>query len=365
MRAKTKNTIRTAHKYLGLSLGLIWLLQAMTGVVLVFHRELDDWTAGVHSRPLNLQHIAATVDALHATYPEDRITDLVATGGAANAFDLYIVDPKGHTRIARLEGTGEVVITRPYDFAFFQRGVFQILLQFHTMLFSEPTGRLVIGTSGFFLLLSVIFGLQMAWPGRGQWRQRLLPARQQNSTMTWLSWHRALGLWFALPALVLLTAGILLGWAEPLKARFGGFAPPPKYSLPPHATPVGIAEAAAVAMQRYPGARLTVAEFPSPDHPYYRFRLLPDSEPRRVFGDTVVYVAAGSPTVIGDYDVRTAPFAALFLMDTYPAHTGEWIGLPGRLLAFVTGLLLIVLILLGAQYWLVKRRKIGPVLKPD
>src|SRR5258708_24801249 len=108
MRAKTHNTIRTIHKYLGLCLGLIWLLQAMTGVVLVFHRELDDWTAGVHSRPLNLQHIAATVDALHAAHPDDRITDLVATGGAANAFDLYIVDPKGHTRITRLEGTGEV-----------------------------------------------------------------------------------------------------------------------------------------------------------------------------------------------------------------------------------------------------------------
>jgi hypothetical protein len=38
-----KRALRSVHKYLSLTMAAMWLLQAATGVLLVFHWELDDW----------------------------------------------------------------------------------------------------------------------------------------------------------------------------------------------------------------------------------------------------------------------------------------------------------------------------------
>jgi uncharacterized iron-regulated membrane protein len=38
-----KRTLRLVHKYLSLTVAAMWLLQAVVGVLLVFHWEPDDW----------------------------------------------------------------------------------------------------------------------------------------------------------------------------------------------------------------------------------------------------------------------------------------------------------------------------------
>jgi hypothetical protein len=45
---------RVARRYLSLATGVFWLLHALTGMTLVFHRELDDWgvKGPAHERPL-------------------------------------------------------------------------------------------------------------------------------------------------------------------------------------------------------------------------------------------------------------------------------------------------------------------------
>ena len=44
--------LRKIHRYVSLALAAVWLVQASTGVLMVFHWELDDaWVTGDH-RPL-------------------------------------------------------------------------------------------------------------------------------------------------------------------------------------------------------------------------------------------------------------------------------------------------------------------------
>jgi len=38
-----KRKLRLLHKYLSLTVAALWLMQAVTGALLVFHWELDDW----------------------------------------------------------------------------------------------------------------------------------------------------------------------------------------------------------------------------------------------------------------------------------------------------------------------------------
>jgi len=45
--------LRLIHKYLSLTMAVLWLLQAATGVLLVFHWELDDWTVSGPRKSLN------------------------------------------------------------------------------------------------------------------------------------------------------------------------------------------------------------------------------------------------------------------------------------------------------------------------
>jgi hypothetical protein len=51
-----QRTVRLAHKYLSLTMAALWLLQAVTGALLVFHWKLDD--SGVSGSRLPLPGLA-------------------------------------------------------------------------------------------------------------------------------------------------------------------------------------------------------------------------------------------------------------------------------------------------------------------
>ena len=72
---------------------------------------------------------------------------------------------------------------------------------------------------------------------------------------------------------------------------------------------------------------------------------------RRVFGTTAVYVSAVDGRTLGFNNARRASWRRRFLDATYPVHTGEAAGLPGRMLALASGLLLLGTMLLGATMW--------------
>ena len=48
-----KRKLRFLHNYLSLTLAALWLMQAVTGALLVFHWELDDWAVSGPQRHLH------------------------------------------------------------------------------------------------------------------------------------------------------------------------------------------------------------------------------------------------------------------------------------------------------------------------
>lgn len=328
-----------AHRWIGLIAAALWLLQAATGVFAVFHWEIEDSiTAGAH-HPTDLKAI------------ERRLRDLApnsmwSTAGAPDRYDVYVPG-----RSLRIDGAGNVLRVRGDGEKFAHGGFVETIVVLHQSLLAGNRGRWIIGTSGLFLASNLILGIIAAWPRRNQWKRALKPSTKGSRVTTLYSWHRAAGLWLAIPALCVVTAGVLLAFDDFTEALLH---PGPDDPSPIRSTAqvrVGFAEAMQTALARYPGAALSGVGFPSPDNATWKITLKQRGELQRAYGKTRVFVSAVDGRVVADFNALSAPRTRRFLDLVFPFHTGEMGGTPGRIAVMTIGIWLITMIALGVSLW--------------
>jgi len=350
-----RSILRLIHKYLGLAVGALWLLQASTGVLIVFQGEIGDAALRGADRPLVPATFGAAVERLAAARAPATLNWIMASEGSANRYDLLFTDAADRTRAVRVDGEGAVLRDIPRDHDYPAPGLFQIAHDLHETLLAGDRGKWLLGLSGFVLLANLLFALKLAWPASGQpWRRVLLPGLGGAAAARFYKWHRALGLLLFAPALVIVACGVLQEW--PADAWLGVDTPSPVVAAAKPAGSAGLGGALAAALQRYPGAALALVEMPGTEQPWYRVRLRQPGEIRRVFGQTTVYVDARDGAVLLDRDAFKLPLNEKIANAFYPVHTGEFLGLPGRLVSLLSGLSLIAMILLGAGMWWTRRR---------
>ncbi|WP_332769473.1 PepSY-associated TM helix domain-containing protein [Phenylobacterium sp.] len=350
-----KAAIRGAHRWVGLALALLWMTQALSGVLLVFGREMEEWTVPGPVRPLQPQAFGEGLAAIEAARPGQEVRYVMAQGGARDRFDVLLSAGDGLDYV-RADGEGRTLQSRPYDYGFPGPGLFLTMLALHQTLFSGSTGLFLVGLSGVLLLVSIGLGLNLAWPARGRWRRTMSfpPGKTRLSGLH--GFHRALGLWFAAPALIVAFAGTLIALGDPLKEATKSYvaAPAPR-ELSGLPSTVGPGQAIATALRRFPDAALSIVEMPDAEDRFYKIRLLQPGEPRRIFGTTVVFVDAGDGRVLKVHDALKSPVGITFFDALYPVHTGEFIGLAGRVISLLTGLWLATMIGFGVALWLTRR----------
>lgn len=353
-----KSLLRRIHRYVALTLAVLWLSQALTGLLMVFRWELDDAPLAGASARADVAALATRVTDIETGQPGSKVVQLYATGGVLGRFDLYVRDAQGETTLVRVDGRGEVLRTRTSDDDPAGMGLIPAAATLHQTLFAGDAGKWIVGLSGALLFSSIIMGAVLAWPTRqGQWRAALLPRHARPGAARRYAWHRAVGLWLAAPALVLVGAGALMTIESPLERWLGQDATPAELTSAPQpaANPIGLDRALLAAMQRFPAADLSGAALPTADRPWYRIRLRQPGEWRRVYGTTTVYVSAADGRVLRADDALAAPTARAFLDNLYPIHTGEAGGLAGRWLAFAIGAWLFTMLTLGTSLWSARR----------
>jgi uncharacterized iron-regulated membrane protein len=357
--ASVKASLRRVHRYVALALAVLWVSQALTGLLMVFRWELSDAVVSAPDAPLDVDALGARIAAINAGPTGQSVYQLYATGGKAGRFDLYVRDQAGDSDIVRVDGAGNVLRALPYGRDYANGGVIQAAATLHQTLFAGDTGKLIVGLSGVLLLASIVMGVVLAWPVRaGQWQSVLLPRAAKPGAARRYAWHRAAGLWLAVPAVVFITTGALMTIEHSLERWLGQDATPPELSAVAPLTQPGIgpAQAVRIALGRFPTAELSGAALPSSESPWYRIRVRQPQEWRRVYGTTVVYVAAADGRVLLEQDALNAPAARSFLSNLYPIHTGEVAGLPGRLLSLTVGAWLLAMLVLGLGLWWIRRR---------
>ena len=352
-----KLQLRTLHRWIGLSLLCVWLVQAATGVLMVFHWELDDALLAAPSQPVSFDAIGQRVAALAKERRHSHVLTVYPTGGAPDRFDIFVENADGRSDVVRVDGAGRNVVTRPSNYDYAHAGLINAAVILHQSFFAGDTGRRLLGASGLFLLISLVFGVRLAWPGRGRWRSVLVPRGVRPGPGRWYAWHRAVGLWLAIPAAVFLTAGVLLAFDDPLEELLGAApARPTLVAAPADAVPIGPAQAIATAIARFPGSSFSGLRMPSTEAAWYRVRVKQPGERRRVFGTTAVYVAAAGGAVLAVEDAHAVSWRRIFLDVAYPIHTGEYVGWPGRWVALASGCLLLTSMTLGSLLWWRRRR---------
>jgi uncharacterized iron-regulated membrane protein len=353
-----KPLLRRVHRYVALTLAVLWLSQALTGLLMVFRWELDDAPLAGGSARVDVTALAARVADIESGQPGHQVVQLYATGGVPGRFDLYVRDAQDATTLVRVDGRGEVLRTRASDDDIARMGFIPAAATLHQTLFAGDVGKWIVGLSGALLFSSIIMGAVLAWPARpGQWLAVLRPRNVRPGAARRHAWHRAVGLWLAAPALVLVGAGMLMTIESSLERWLGQDAVPVELTSAPQpsTSPIGLDRALAAAMQRFPAGDLSGVAFPTTDRPWYRIRLRQPDEWRRVYGTTVVYVSAADGRVLRVDDALAAPAARAFLDNLYPIHTGEAGGVAGRWLALAVGAWLFAMLLLGTGLWHARR----------
>jgi hypothetical protein len=205
-----RGLLRKTHRYVGLTLAVFWGMQALTGVLMVFHWELED--ASFERSSINLNQIGARVDALRSADARWTVTSVYPTGGMAGYFDVFLSNGSGQTDSVRVDGAGRVLERKPLDYDYRRAGLLRAATELHQSLFAGHRGRLIVGVSGLVLLGNLVLGIKLAWPRLNQWRGALRVPGGLRGAARLYAWHRALGLWFAIPAVILLVAGCCLAF---------------------------------------------------------------------------------------------------------------------------------------------------------
>src|SRR6202042_1815478 len=138
---------------------------ALTGVLLVFHWELDDLSLNRTARALNVGKLGNSIDAMIASRQFGTPTGVYWSAGQAGRFDI-IVQQDDKSDVLRVDGEGSVLRRRPWNHDFGHIGPFQIATYLHQTLFAHDAGKWFLGGSGLLLLSNIVLGLKLAWPRR-------------------------------------------------------------------------------------------------------------------------------------------------------------------------------------------------------
>lgn len=347
-----RHSIVKIHRWLSIGAAAFWLVQAVTGVLLSFHFEIEDALITTEHRPTDFAAVEQRMDALASAGPDAEIHWIWTTAGLPDRYVISYADADGVARRMRIDGGGAI----QRDSAANEYSFFELMREIHLTLLSGAIGHWILAVTGVLLVANLVSGLIAAWPRRGFWRKALTPSgkRKGKAIAQLYSWHRAVGLWAVIPALIIAGAGTMILFEHQIEDLIGaGNVTLP--ANPPEGSGAGFAAAARAATAAIPGSQFVGTTMPSAeDASYYAWVRAPD-ELFRAYGGSLVIVNANDASIRGAYPATELDPANAFVKSFYPIHTGEFAGLPGRIIAMGIGLWLMTMIMLGVSLWWKRR----------
>ena len=371
------------HQWLGLIFGLFLAILGLTGSILVFHEEIDEWLNRdlivVNSQNIsqeNLRSLTEVLTAANKVIPEGAVLDMIMypRNEASNFKFIYhligrtevqpnilqvFVDPyKAEVVGKRLIKTDEN--TDPATFNAFTTFIFK----FHYELFCGAIGKLVIGIFASFLIFSVLTGLILWWPLTNQWRRVLTIKQHASPERINHDLHQVSGFYFFPVLLILFMSGIYMNLPEQFLALTRLFSPGsrgylefPQSSDPQGRESIGLKQALLNVQTYYPEGKISMLANPIDEHGTYTIVMNNVPHISRFWSERQIAIDQYNGSILG---VRS-PDHRLTAGETFfdwqwPLHSGKAFGWPGRILICFTGLACPMLFTTGLIRWIQKRR---------
>ncbi|MCQ8277891.1 PepSY domain-containing protein [Acetobacteraceae bacterium KSS8] len=369
------------HRYAGLALAAFLLLAGPTGSVAAFHEALDGWLnpdlfrARTSGPPLPVDELAKR---LREQVPNGRLGYLVYRPAPGFTVHAYLQPAPGHalsqSEVFLDPATGAIQGTRnPDDGCCARRTIIPFLYRFHYSLGMGRTGILVMGIVALIWSLDCMTGLLLTLPvrwrpwRRGDWRRwgvswRIEPDKRGIRRVFDL--HRAFSLWLWIVLLGIAISGVSLNLPDQVfrpvvAALLPVSAPPATGPTPPTASRrIDLDEAdriAGAAARAHGWKGRPGALFMSGQRIVVYFN---EADGKRVagLGGPVVTLDAATGAVTQVVLPGRGKLGDTVLELQFPFHSGELLGLPGRILVAAIGLVVPVLVVTGLLIWQRKRR---------
>lgn len=345
------------HRTIGLALLLHWALLALTGIALVFHRDIEQAMLGStpgNSRPVSLDAVTQSVAAAR---PGAALIQISTLNGGMALLRIR-VKPAGGGEVRSLvfdTGTNAIVGDSPLSGSARADGALQFIYRLHQTLLLRDGGKTLVAISGLFLIVTALAGYRALWPQRRNWRRIVRPKLAGNPRTRMTLVHRAIGV-VAGPILIILAmTGAGMNWTPQIRSAFVGIGladAPPSPQDSKDALRIGPDAALQAAQRRFPAAHFTSITLPANGSALYAIRLRQPREAHAIFGMTNIQVDGATGTIVAVADPRQSRPGDKLLEWLFALHNGEFLGLPGRLLVLLSGAALVALCLLGAAAWL-------------
>ncbi|MEC8428168.1 MAG: PepSY-associated TM helix domain-containing protein [Pseudomonadota bacterium] len=398
-----RNFWLSMHRYLGLGMTLFLVVTGITGAIISWDHELDEWlnphlnetsSAGTPKSPIELaQHVEKMFPHIEVTYfelhhepghsqyfwVEPRVNP--NTGRLYDTdFNQVYVDPINGSVLGKREWGQVWPITRETFMSF----LYKLHFSFHIPEFwdFEHWGILLLGVVALIWTLDCFIGLYLTLPRKrarktqSSWWQRWKPAwkiaTQKGSARLNFDLHRAFGLWTWVLLLTLAFTAFSLNLYRdvffPLMSLVSDVTPSPLDLRTPndHHDPItpsltfsDIAkQSQAVAQQRQwqePLGSLWYAR----EYGLYRVEYFTAAAGHGSggVGHKALYFDGNSGEYLGDFIPWRGTAADLFVQAQFPVHSGRILGLPGRILISAMGLIVAMLSITGLIIWMRKTKR--------
>jgi uncharacterized iron-regulated membrane protein len=358
-----RKIVLTIHLYIGLAAGIFLVILGLTGSVMALEDDIPHWlhpelwyvTEGRRPLPEN------DLISIAQNQPHHSQVFVVEFPRASNLAQMMQMIDGSRLYLNPYDGTilGNTVGRSNSDLAL------AWIHQIHLRLVPDPTwapkladaGRILVSAASVLLCLLVPTGLALWWRGK----RGAIHWKATDFKVPWFSLfhqaHQAIGIYVSLFLLIASITGILIGFDFGPKLFYSitkSSPPPPPQAFPstpsPGAMPVMADQVLAIARRAIPNA--AVATMLMPVRRTGSFAVLmrvPEETSRGVHSVVVIDQYSGKVLDVRNY-LADSPGYRLTRINR-SIHSGEIFGLPSRILASLSGLLLAAMVLTGMVIW--------------
>lgn len=350
-----RNWAFTLHRYLGLAIGLLAVIIGLTGSILVFYPEMDEWLV-----TQKLGNITQQGEQVSVTVIAEKIKDTYGSSLLLESLSfpekpdkplqawLESADEKW-TEVYVNQYTGEILGDRQWE-----KSLFGFIYQIHYQLLAGDIGVIIAGIVAFFLFILSLTGI-ILWPG---WRKLIAGFKikfKAHPKKTNFDLHKVIGI---VTAIFLGLIGLTgFGWnfydqTEPLiyAATLTPKSPQPVSQPLAGKSPLRIQEILKKSDAVLPDAETVGLSFPQSPEGVFRVRKRFKEEPTK-YGRSSVYLDQFTGKVL-QVDNALKPSRAQAILNSFgPIHFGTFGGLPTRIFYVFVGLAPAILFVTGLIMW--------------
>lgn len=368
-RIRIRKVWLAVHRWLGLTAGVLLAFTGLTGSLLVFRPTIDEQlNPAIFRRQSDDDGHRCTIDevleAAQASSFAQRgkisFVDFPKSEGGVWTVWFQIGSKeapqlaKAYFDSAHAEMTGQRV---------HGADLMSWIYEFHVRLFAGQIGQTVVGLAGIVLLISITTGLYLWWPlWRHSWRAAFAIRRDRRFVY---DAHKTTGVGSSLPLFAVAITGVCLAlpaWAAPcIKLVLGATSRSASSikSIPDDSGQmISASRAIELVNQRFPDARIRRLHLPAAPDGAYVIRFQEPGDVNHSLGSSRAWIDPYRGEILNARKRADSTRADSFLAWQLPLHNGEALGLAGRWLVLISGLVPASLYATGFLLWRRKTQRI-------